>query len=390
MDCGDGLGCQILTVLTENDFTARVLLKWIADPTFGWVSKFLDAHGEKLIGLAGVAFGLVRWWRYRETILHQRFSKYMLESDTRLFGAQTYALQGIQRPGPGEAVAIPLFVEESLCSVFREKRWAHPVFRGNVLGSAEKQLAEGAALIQERLQIAEAGLSSLRHQLATTHLLRGAIKSASAYDEPHRASNANHAALTSFKTALQVPGEDRNPIAKELEAHQLRKLDQLPAALACYRQAEEFANALPDHQDKQLSIARAKRYQAEIIQALASTTLPSGQREFLGSRSAYKLLCGDGQNNALALRSPFGPYRDWELLEQGDTHYLAALVSKNLRYVEVLSQQLSDAKSSYQAVIDQSIPHWSNQLLRDRAHTGLARLAKARSGEFEIDWICHP
>jgi hypothetical protein len=276
MSCGaeDAL-CQALTaVLHDNEFATTVFLKGV------WPSwKFLSDHGDKLVGLLGIAFGFYKWWTYREQILHARFENYLLESDTRLFNGRSNVLDGLQRPGPGRPLALPLFADADLCSVLRQKNWGWSFTRLNVLGSAEKQLADAAASIERRLATAEAGLSSLRHQLATTHVLRGSIASAFAVTKSTSSDDQNATALDFFRSALQVPGQDLDPIAKELEAHQLRRLGDLRPALTAYRALEGLAGSINGHRAQRLLLARAKRRQAEILQSLASFLDEAGQRQ---------------------------------------------------------------------------------------------------------------
>ena len=244
MDCGaEEFACQAIALITNNELAASALLKLVGQTSeqavglIGLVGAFLKEHGDKLIGLAGFSFGVWRWWRYREQILHKRLAEYLRESDRRLLDGQTYVLDAIQRPVPSQPLKTPLFASRQLRSVLMERRWDNSVMAASVERSCDTELNEAADIIRRQIQTAEKSIASLREQFATANILRGAIAASSS----NGAREINASALAFFRTALQVPGHDQNIVAKELEAHQLRRLGQFGSALEAYAGVENLA-----------------------------------------------------------------------------------------------------------------------------------------------------
>jgi hypothetical protein len=400
MDCGaDQYACQLLAWMSGNEFAATVLSRLVAHigdhaaGVVGWLALMWRDHGDKLIALAGVAFGAWRWWRYREQILHKRLDEYLRESDGRLADGQAYVLEAIQRPGPGRPFKLPLFASLQLRSVLREHRWNTLAVAANVAGSADWQLRSAMDKIRDQLETMEQTASSLHRQLATAYILRGAIASSTPLRLWTDDASRNAFALTSFRAALQIPGHESDVVAKELEAHQLRKLGQWQAALIAYQEFEKFAATITDYRTQRLSVVRAKRYQAEILQAQTCTKLPDGTYEFAGTLGAYNLLASPNQPSALNMRSPLGPFQGWDALEQGDIHYLTAFVSRNLGFPLVIRTQLDDAETAYERVLDE-LPkrRWflsgGKRRLRTKAIGGLARLKEARKrDQYDAGWL---
>jgi hypothetical protein len=293
MDCGvDDTLCHVLSlVFQDNEFATGVLTQWLGETgLLGAVSSFLKDHGQTLVALAGFSFGLYRWWKYREAMLHKRLDEYLRENDRRLIDGQNYVLSAIQRPGPGQSFKLPLFASKALRAVLREQNWDRTFVAANVANSADWQLSTAIQSIERRIAMANRTIGSLRSELATVHVLKGAIASSS---KPRSSDGSGFAgnfdALSAFRTALQIEGQQKNLVAKELEAHQLRKLGQLAAALAAYEEVEQLATSAGDYRTQRLTIARAKRYRAEIIQAQASDKLSNGDRKFRGSLIADSL-----------------------------------------------------------------------------------------------------
>src|SRR3569833_3216418 len=109
MDCGgDDLICQGMTWLEHNEFIASTMAELVshlgtkASGVVGAIAIFIEHNAQAMFGAAGLAFGIWRWWRYREQILHRRLAEYLRESDARLKNGQQYVLEALERPGPGQ------------------------------------------------------------------------------------------------------------------------------------------------------------------------------------------------------------------------------------------------------------------------------------------------
>lgn len=383
MDCGDGdLVCQVLTwVFQDNEYATGVLTKWLGEAgVAGWISNVLKEHGEKLIGLAGFSFGVYRWWKYRETILHRRLEEYLRESDRRLLDGQAYVLEALRRPAPGQKFKLPLFAEVPMLSILRERNWDRAPVASNIFNSAHWQLNTAMEAIGRRIETAERSVASLRLQLATAHVLKGAIASAQARRSAKVDTDKDLDALNSFRSATRLPGQEKNLTAKELEAHQLRKLQRLDEARDAYKSLEGLALATQDTNAQMRVGSMAKRYRAEILQALNSDVV-MGERRFEGC-GAYELLSPNTQNSVLAIRSQLPPFKGWDAVEQGDIHYLTAFTANCRGFWDIEGDQLADAENAYQTAISGSaVRRWPTRKkarLRKAADEGLNRVRAAR------------
>ena len=210
---------------------------------------------------------------------------------------------------------------------------------------------------------------SLHDQSASAHVLRGAIASAragSSRTKP-RSAELDRTALSDFRSALQVPGRHQAE-TKEYEAHQLRKLGSLREAEDAYRELDALATrTIPVGQARDLARARARRWLASIAQAHACEEFRRGLKSAAGSTYANRLMTGqrnaskdadDGARidatGALPLREHYGPFHNWDAIEQGDMHYLSAFIYHNLGFTRRERKQLNLADTSYSAVVDQT------------------------------------
>src|SRR5262249_28492263 len=144
-------------------------------------------------------------------------------------------------------------------------------------------------------------------QMASAHMLKGAIAAARASQLRHgpQQIDLDDRALIQFRTVLQVHDYERDVQAKEYEAHQLRKLGHLAEADDAYEQLEALTAWISDERMRNLTLARAKRYRAQIAQRRAI----SANR---GSQTANGLM--NGENGALPLRALYAPYRSWDAI----------------------------------------------------------------------------
>lgn len=398
MGCGDGLACQALTWLVENEYVAATFAKALADfgisadGAVGQIFLFLRQHVDKIIALGISSFGVYKWWRYREQILHRRLAEYLGESDRRLAEGQSYVLEAMQRPGPGQAFKLPLFAEKALLSVLRERNWDRTPVAANVLSSADWQLSGAMKSIEWKIQTAETTITSLRQQMATVHVLKGAIASAVGQRTLVGAANPGASALFSFRSALRVPGHEQDMVARELEAHQLRKLGMYPQALGAYVELEGLAAGIAHERTRLLTVARTKRHRAEVLQLQASIQSPTG-KIFQGAMAANNLLSPAVPGSALAIRLPLAPFHDWDALEDGDTKYVAAFVAHNLNFVGMQTLRLEEALLAYESVLAPRVRLWnrrSTRQLRLRAQQGVARVEAAQQTPpiFDTRWLC--
>jgi hypothetical protein len=387
MDCGtqDAL-CELTNWLSENELIGPWLVEVIgrfgarAEGVAGALAQFVRDYGQSIVGLIGVSFGFWRWWRYREHILHKRLAEYLCENDARLATGTADLIELIQRPAPGQQFKDPLFIDDDLRVVLRERNWDKSAFALSVETSSDWQLSKAIESIQRRLSTAVALTASLHRQLTSAHAIRGAV-AASRADRSGN-SDAHGRALTFFQSALRVPGNERNLVVKELEAHQMRKLG-LPADEA-YAALIELASTMEDERVRNFQTGRLKRYLAEAVQSS-------------DPRYAYQLLAADDEKmkqypGALLLKLRCEPLDPWQRLEKADAHYLAAYCAKRSGYPVAEPNQLTEAGTEYgririSLVGKSRLTPGKFLRLRSRVRAGAKRVAAARNGIYELSWL---
>lgn len=382
MECGQEALCHVLTWLTDNELAARKfndLIVKLGQGATGGFAVAIDVfknYGQTIIGLLGFTFGVWRWWLYHERVLHKRLDGYISARDARLRDVRDKALAVIQRPGPGQALVAPSFVNSDLRAVLRESRWDNSTVAPTVLMSADWQLGKAITSIANKLSIAEREAVSLRQELCTAYSLRGAVASARSGGEAHLD------ALIHFRNALSLPGHANDIQIKELEAHQLRKLGHFDAAEEAYERVIELSRNLPSERDQDIVVARAKRYLAEIEQ---------------GSYTAYLRMRGlEGGQYApgpIVLLDRRQPLTSWEWVEKGDMHYLTALLAHEQEFNLIEGQNLEDADAAYEAAL-RAIrkKRWeigkSTSRLRKCIRDGRQRVDKARAEKcYDRAWL---
>ena len=279
MDCGSNEPvCLFFDWLSRHPHTIKQALESLDglwNEAGGQIIKFLKEHGEKLIAIASFSFAVYRWWIYRERILHKRLEEYIRESDARLQPASAQAVEAILRPGRTATLAQPAYAIE-LQDILAKNGWRSLVRFSSIERHAERKLAGALRGIRKRQQIARDALQSLMEQQTQVHLLAGAIATSRARRQPDRphARRNDHAALREFRKVLRFPTHDRDTVAKECEAFQLLRLGRSHEAFQAYLDLQNIAELLGNQQQRDLTIARAKRFRAQILQANAGTRVP--------------------------------------------------------------------------------------------------------------------
>ncbi|MDX2287769.1 MAG: hypothetical protein NW217_02980 [Hyphomicrobiaceae bacterium] len=405
MGCDESnLLCLTWQWLHENEFAASAFAAFIGENWqktgggIGLIATVLDKYGQLIVGIAGGSFGFWRWWRFRETILHKRLSEYLNEEDGRLKDANLAVLQSINRPGPSQNFSVPIIAPRELRWVLRERGLsfaeAAPATR-----DATRSLEQAREIIRRRIDAAERALRTHKAQLASTHLLQGAIVAAVAPNvaDSGRRRERDGVALSHFQSALAVPECYAKLEALELEAHQHRKLGQWQNAQLAYGYYYQMADKLDDPRQQLVVRARAKRYLAEIEQILRILHCRAIGKASAGSRKAHALMfVSDGKYNegpsVLDLRKELATCHGWDLLDQADCHYLAALIAHHMHFPPTSSAQLEEARRAYNVLIDELPYKMTNdkpheRRLRDLAQKGIKRVEAASAGTFDQEWL---
>ena len=360
---------------------------WVAKLS-GYFQEFAEwarREAEAIVALFSLAFGIWRWWVYRERILHKRLVEYLDRSGKQLRDARQSAVRAIERPSPRARWSAPIFAPEALRRLLRRQDW-EPAF----VTASPSKVAEWAAQkaqedVRGRVAVAERAIGELRAQAAAAHIMHGAIASARsdrAVTSETRALQA-HIALEEFRNVLRLPGFEGDLVARELEAHQLRKLGRLQEASIAYQSLEDVARLLGDPKERDLIVARSRRHRAEILQAQADG----------GAQAAYLLMKSQTDPDAaLTLRARHGPYQEWDAIEQADMHFVTAYLAHRLNYVQVARNELREAASNY-SLVKLNVPligRYETRRLKRAAVVGLKRVKQAKEGNYPEEWILPP
>ncbi len=387
MNCGNqDFLCHLLSLLASHGFELSSLGKLVP-----WIGELFTQHVQAIIGLLGFSFGVWKWWRFHDRVLHKRLREYLGQQDRRLTEARSYTVEALHRPGVERKFAEPLFSIRPLRGVLRRKNWTALLGLTKLETSVERQLDKALRQLDNRLDAADRQLRTLRLQQASAHFLKGAIASARAghASSEGTARRLDLRSLDSFRAALQVPGHEADMEILEFEARQLLRLGYLTDADIRFQALLEPVFSIQEQRKRDLFHAMIKQQRALIAQARANAQ---------GSATAYQMLCqNNATDTAIKLRGGHAPFQDWEAIDQADLHYLSAFVCNKRGFTGQEATQLQSADSEYRRVLNgRSSRNWllspANRRLRTAALKGLERVADAKKSPATYDetWLLPP
>jgi hypothetical protein len=335
------------------------LLTWIVGAAKNGVWQLLTV--QNAISLVSTGVAIWKWWEAREANLFLRFERMIARNEHRLVGARSDLLDVMNRPGPGVLIRAPLFITWKLRAVLQRRNW-HP---GSLTGqTVDQQLVRVLSTCDRKVSAHLGRLSYFREQIASAHLIRGALAAgrAAVVRQEHRRQELDQEALDQFRLVLGTPGHQDDLAARELIAHQLARLNQGELAESEYSRLIELLEAQPAAVARNVVLARAKR-------CLAALRYPKGPQ------NARALLI-----EAAELITQFGPPRDRDFLELAETYYLDAITRYRLGAFVQGAQQLGLAQGCYRGLV---------RSLRDRRR-GLFRwmVKERRFAGHRVEELC--
>jgi hypothetical protein len=290
--------------------------------------------------------------------------------------------EAILRPGRTASLTQPAFAIE-LGEILDRSDWRNFFGFAPVEQQTERQLRRALIGIRKRQQTVDDAARSLQRQRAEVHMLKGAIASAKARrtKDQRVAGQCDGRALREFQRTLQTETHRRDAEAKECEAFQFLRLGQRDLAETAYEELEDFARDVEDARKRDLLIARAKRYRAQILQANAAG----------GAMGALNLMRGT-DDTALELRQNHAPFLKWDAIEQAEIHYVTAYIAHRLNARLIAAQQLALAESHYRDVIAK-LPkrlvfiRSATRRLRAEGQAGADRVTCAKTGSYDTVWL---
>lgn len=375
------------------DFTSFV--EWITSVWFllsvyaEQVVRFVLAWGKELFGIFGGAAGILKWWYHREAVLHKRLETYLDREDARLKNARRDVLYTLARPGERRKFAEPMFAVGPLRKILRRRQLDSRWSWGLPESSADRVLTDALKQISRRSEVLEKAQQNYREQAVTAHILKGVVAAMRAQRSPSKESAYRTEALHAFQTALAIPGQDHRLFVIEQIAHQLRCLGMLDEAAEAYTKLLGEVDERLTDKAKDLARARALKWRAVVHQSIRWFDGTPGK----GSLHAFDGVGqGLGVSGAIALWAEHAPVREWDAIEYGDTLYAAAFVAHNLNFKLVRDDWLSDASAAFaSADVAGNKALWrlrgKERMLAKAARAGLKRVADARAGNFDTDWL---
>ena len=378
---GGSAWCQFFSWLIEHSHDVELAgypVARLLETIFGSgnaVVGFATENFKEILSFSVGAFGIWKWWVYREAILHQRLSAFITESDARLAPTYRDVVRVVSRPDRRTKLRQPAYAYE-LARILKRNRW-EPVLRmDGGTHFVERQLTNAIRSIDSRMEIAEKSLNSLRQQRAAAETINAAIaasRAARARDQV-KANKLDQEALDAYRRVLQLPSHKIDVLAREGEALHLLRLGQFASAAEKYRQLEVLANDITDERQRAFTLSRTKVAQALILQAESPG----------GSWTAYELVTCHNLNSSISVRMPFQPLHGWDAIEHAEIAYAGAFLAHKLKFVIIEAEHRAIAREHYQRVVDANsttAARLSNagRQLRRAGLAGIARITRAEN-----------
>ena len=290
---------------------------------------------QVLFGVVGTGVGIWKWWETREARLFRHFERMIEGHEAQLVKARSDLLDILIRPGPGLLIRPPIFAERALRLILARRNW-HSALSLPIVRSVDAKLQAAIETCDRKVSAHQDRLVFFRQQIASAHLVQGALAAARAAKSPeeHERQGLNQDALDQFRIVLAVPGHKEDLAALELIAYQMRRVEgQSQAAIDAHGALIDTLQQQQDSPSRNLSLARAKR-------SLAILRYPRAPG------IAQGLLA-----EAVDLLIEFGPRRDRDLLEFAETVHLDAIARLRLRMKVQGPLQLSLAEGHYRDLL---------------------------------------
>jgi hypothetical protein len=307
---------------------------------YGWIIKEIQPHLNSLITLASLSFGLLKWYRSRESELFRRLGLAIEREERNLRDARDALATIMLRPGPAKPVKVPLYLARPLAAVMSRTRW-RPFWSARWLPMRiDRKLKRAIEHLTTIEKNAEARLSFCRAQLASAHVILGALDAGRAGLSNDHATQTrlNDQSRGHFIEATNVHGMEADAELVFHVGHQLLKTNDFVAALVRFERLELLAEEEKEGPAKTLLKLRAATGQAHCKHQKGNLD------------QANKILKGfvDELPN-------LAPLRDRDLLEKAELHELHGTVRRELNY-DNARESFDRAQRDYDTIVAQVAP----------------------------------
>ncbi|MDP1911535.1 MAG: hypothetical protein Q8K85_24805 [Hyphomicrobium sp.] len=228
-----------------------------------WYQKTVDGPSKLIapaITIASGSYAIYKGYKYADARLHYRLGDYLAREERRLADARKQLRLIIERPNVERRFREPIFLAPPLKRAVRNLGWGS-YFLGPQLGYVSFQLDGSITQLDRQVKLAKDHQRHLERQLATAHLLKGAMCVAEGSVAEGRNEDGRvmvSSALNHFQSALAVDANDCEALEYAGHMHVSLRQDQ-DAELLLDRLLD-----LTSGHGKSLTRARAFRYKADI------------------------------------------------------------------------------------------------------------------------------
>jgi tetratricopeptide (TPR) repeat protein len=213
-----------------------------------------------LITILSGSWAIWRTLKYAQSRLHYRLNDFVEREEKRLNDARDKLRMKIERPDVNRPFKAPIFLSPAMKRVVRELGWGS-YFGPPQLDYVDFQVGVAIDELGKQVKASEDRDGYLKKQLATAHLLKGAILVAEANDKERAEQEFRDlltAALNQFKAALDIVPKDVEALEYASHVHVRLNEDQESEKLL------DKIIRLTAGQIKSLPRARAFRYKGGI------------------------------------------------------------------------------------------------------------------------------
>ena len=330
---------------------------------------------QTLIGLAGTALAIWKWWEAREANLFRRFEEMIARNESQLVKARNDLLDVMIRPGPGLVIKQSLFVGDDLRSVLARRKW-HPKSLLPIGQDLDERLEQAVRTSEIKAAAHLQRLSLFRAEIASARLIQGAVATGRAVQEDKlfKRQALELEAFDRFREVLALPGHREDPVGLELLAHQLARIEDADdqRTKGAYQRLIGVLLRLEETYSRNLALARAKHGLAILQYPIA----PMAARDDL--------------SEAISFLMRVGPPRDRHMLELARLTYLSGVTYLRLGATQKGPTQLRLAEGYYRNLIRSlrsrrgGLFRWMFETRRFTGHRTTELLVKAECGLAEV------
>lgn len=303
-----------------------------------WAIVLIGKYNGALIGMAGLAFGILQWYWSWESKMFEHLDRLLDKDIHELWEAERRILTIVRQPGPAITVLASKFSEIQLQKLLRHNIWRSVLSAKGT--TADKGLDQAIERLKKLHSWTDRRQSFFRSQLAAAHLIKGAIAAERArnigYSDAERRDLSENA-IEEFEAVRSSSSDEIQRLAIECAAEEYLRLGLLEKAHSGFERLETLSPA------GTASAIIAQWKQARVMLEKRLNGLPNG-----GMNAASKII----QTAISALRQPAAAdlRGNFQLALMHDDHCHIRMEMANAR--KVMAESYDSASKYYKNVLD--------------------------------------